>query len=185
MVYLDQEFFARDTVDVARDLIGALLVVEPCEARIVETEAYTTDAASHAVTRRHAAAIMHHTYGHVYVYSIYGMHYCLNFTTERAGAGAVLIRAAEPIRGVETMIDRRGVADVHRLLRGPACICQALAIGREHHGQPVGQAIKVRPRTGKPRVASGLRIGITKAVELPWRFYEAGSSFISRPEREK
>ena len=82
MTYLDPEFFSRDTLVVARDLIGATLVVGRCEGRIVETEAYTTDAASHSVTRRNQASTMRETFGRVYVYFIYGMYYCLNFTTE-------------------------------------------------------------------------------------------------------
>ncbi len=108
MSYLDIDFFARDTISVARDLIGATLIVGECEGRIVETEAYTTDPASHAVTRPRQAAAMRDTYGHVYVYLIYGMYYCLNFTTELAGVGAVLIRAAEPRQGLELMMNRRG-----------------------------------------------------------------------------
>ena len=108
MPYLTPDFFARDTLIVARDLIGTVLVAGHCRARIVETEAYTTDAASHSVTRRHKAAAMRDSFGRVYVYFIYGMYYCLNFTTDVNGPGAVLIRAAEPIRGIQRMIERRG-----------------------------------------------------------------------------
>jgi len=111
MSYLDVDFFARETLEVARDLIGTILVVGKCEARIVETEAYTTDAASHAVTRRHQSVWMQETHGHIYVFFIYGMYYCLNFTTEPEGFGAVLIRAAEPLQGLGIMARRRGTKD--------------------------------------------------------------------------
>src|SRR6266705_754481 len=110
MVYLTSEFFARDTIEVARDLIGTVMVVGSCEGRIVETEAYTTDAASHSVMRPRQSAVMRGTFGHVYVYFIYGMYYCLNFTTDREGVGAVLIRAAEPARGLKLMQERRGTS---------------------------------------------------------------------------
>jgi DNA-3-methyladenine glycosylase len=183
MGYLKSDFFARDTLSVARDLIGAVLVVGACEGRIVETEAYTTDAASHAVTRSRQAAIMSETFGHVYVYLIYGMYYCLNFTTERAGTGAVLIRAAEPVRGIREMARRRGVADARQLARGPGRLCQAFGIDITFSGKPVGREIKVREREREPEVSTSARIGITKATELEWRFYETGSPFVSRPQR--
>src|SRR2546423_9862497 len=112
---LDREFFARDTLTVARDLIGTTLVVGRCAGRIVETEAYTTDAASHSIMRSRQAAIMRETFGYIYVYLIYGMYYCLNITTDREGPGAVLIRALEPARGVELMKKRRGTSNVRLL----------------------------------------------------------------------
>ena len=177
---LDADFFARDTVTVARHLIGTTLVVGPCRGRIVETEAYTTDAASHAVMRRNQAALMHETFGHVYVYLIYGMYYCLNFTTERAGAGAVLIRAAEPKAGVEAMIERRGTADLKKIASGPGRLCQAFGIDARFNGQAVGSEIKLIERDYEPQISSGPRIGITRATELEWRFYETGSPFVSR-----
>lgn len=178
---LDAEFFARDTLRVARDLIGAILVVGDCAARIVETEAYTTDPASHSITRRHAASIMRDSYGHVYVYRIYGIHHCVNITTEREGAGAVLLRAAEPIRGLDQMACRRGLSDVRALLRGPGRLCQALAIDSEHHGHPIGGLIRLEARVGKPAISSSPRVGIRKAVDLEWRFFETGNPFVSGP----
>src|SRR4051794_33527265 len=107
MATLKAEFFARDTVTVARALIGTTMMVGDCAGRIVETEAYTTDAASHSVTRRKQATVMRETFGHIYVYLIYGMYYCLNFTSDRAGPGAVLIRAVEPTAGIDLMMARR------------------------------------------------------------------------------
>ncbi|HJQ71226.1 MAG TPA: DNA-3-methyladenine glycosylase [Blastocatellia bacterium] len=177
---LDADFFARDTVTVARELIGTTLAVGRCKGRIVETEAYTTDAASHAVMRRNQAALMHETFGHVYVYLIYGMYYCLNFTTERAGVGAVLIRAAEPTAGVEAMIERRGATDLKKLASGPGRLCQAFGIDARFNGRPVGREIKLIERDCEPRITSSPRIGITRATELEWRFYETGNLFVSR-----
>ena len=184
MSKLSFEFFARDTLEVARDLIGAILAVGECEGRIVETEAYTTDPASHSVTRRHKAAMMRETYGHIYIYKIYGVHYCLNFTTERHGTGAVLIRAVEPLKGIDQMIERRGVTDVKKLASGPGKLCQAFRIGIEWNGLSIGREIKLRSGRHAPIVACGPRIGITRATELDWRFFERGSPYVSRKEKQ-
>ena len=180
MALLDANFFARDTVTVARDLIGTTMIVGRCRCRIVETEAYTTDAASHSVIRRHKAAIMRETFGHIYVYKIYGVHYCLNFTTERDGVGAVLIRAAEPLAGIDTMAERRGTSDLKKLLNGPGRLCQALGIDATWNARPLGRGIKLLAAETAPPIVAGPRIGITQATELEWRFCERGSSFLSR-----
>jgi DNA-3-methyladenine glycosylase len=177
---LDHEFFARDTLAVAHDLIGVIVKVGKCEGRIVETEAYTTDAASHSVMRRHKAAMMRETFAHIYVYRIYGMHFCLNFTTERHGTGAVLIRAVEPLKGLELMAERRGVTDPKQLASGPGKLCQALGIGMELNGRPIGRELKLRAGQHAPIVARSTRIGITRATELEWRFYEQGNEYVSR-----
>ncbi len=178
--YLNEDFFAQETVTVACDLVGAILVVGECEGRIVETEAYTTDAASHAVLRQKQAAGMRDSFGHVYIYLIYGMYYCLNFTTERSGVGAVLIRAVEPAAGIEEMIGRRGTTDLKKLASGPGRLCQAFGIDARFNGAAIGREIKVIERAGVPRISSGPRIGITRATELEWRFYETGNPFVSR-----
>ena len=181
---LGPEFFARDTVTVARDLIGATLVVGNCAGRIVETEAYTTDAASHAVTRSRQAGIMGETYGHVYVYLIYGVHYCLNVTTERGGVGAVLIRAAEPRRGVDVMSRRRGTSNLRLLASGPGRLCAAFGIDLRMNGRPLGRDIRIIERESEPPISASPRVGITRATELDWRFYETGNPFVSRhPKR--
>src|SRR5262245_24053212 len=138
MPLLESTFFARNTIEVARELIGTHLVVGDCEARIVETEAYTTDEASHAVIRRHQAVTMRETFGRVYVYFIYGMYFCLNFTTDSTGPGAVLIRAAQPIKGMKLMSKRRETDSVHRLAAGPGRLCQALGIDLSFNGEPIG-----------------------------------------------
>jgi DNA-3-methyladenine glycosylase len=180
MPNLDRQFFARDTLKVARELIGATLAVGGCAGRIVETEAYTTDDASHAVTRQRQAAIMAETYGHIYVYLIYGMHYCLNITTERDGVGAVLIRAVEPTRGVELMSRRRGTPNIKLLASGPGRLCAAFGIDLSMNGQPLGEEIHITERETEPVISASPRVGITRATDLDWRFYETGSPFVSR-----
>jgi DNA-3-methyladenine glycosylase len=187
--YLGADFFARDTLEVARELIGAELIVGRCRGRIVETEAYTTDEASHSVTRSRQGALMKETFGHIYVYLTYGMYYCLNVTTERRGVGAVLIRAAEPTAGIERMAERRGVEDVRKLASGPGRLTQAFGIGLDLNGKPIGREIKIARRTSVPEISTSGRIGISKATELDWRFYETGNPFVSKtrvgPARRK
>jgi DNA-3-methyladenine glycosylase len=179
MAYVTSSSFARDTVEVARDLIGTMLVVGPCEGRIVETEAYTTDAASHSVTRPRQSVAMQQTFGDVYVYFIYGMYYCLNFTTDRHGPGAVLIRAVEPTSGIELMRERRRTDEMKKLASGPGRLCEAFGIDLGFNGERIGQRIKVRARRGAVDVATSRRIGISKAIDLDWRFYEIGNPFVS------
>jgi DNA-3-methyladenine glycosylase len=181
MGLLGKEFFARDTVTVAREMIGTFLVVGGCEGRIVETEAYTTDAASHAVITSNRSALMRETFGHVYVYLIYGMYYCLNLTTERGGVGAVLVRAVEPTRGIDLMIERRGTSEVKKLASGPGRLAEAFGIDISFNGKPVGRELKIKGRKSAPEISTGPRIGISRAVDLEWRFYETGNPFVSRP----
>jgi DNA-3-methyladenine glycosylase len=164
-----------DAPDVAPLLLNKLLVHGPCIGRIVEVEAYRQDdPASHSyrgVTPR--TSVMFGRAGHLYVYFTYGMHHCANIVTGPEGAGAaVLLRALEPLAGVELMQARRngrpGLAD------GPAKLCQAMAIGPEHNGVdvcvdgPVGLFDDGTPPPVKPLV--GPRIGITKAIDVPWRW---------------
>jgi DNA-3-methyladenine glycosylase len=180
MAYLRSEFFAKDTLTVARDLIGSVLVVGDCEGRIVETEAYTTDAASHSVMRPKQSAVMQQTFGHVYVYFIYGMYYCLNFTTDRSGAGAVLIRAVEPTRGIEEMTGRRGTDDLRKLASGPGRLCNAFGIDLSFNTERIGRRIKVKARTNAPEIGVSKRIGISRDAHLEWRFYERDNPFVSK-----
>lgn len=180
MSYLTDEFFARDTITVSRELIGTTLVVGKCEGIIVETEAYTTDAASHAVTRRNQSQTMRETYAHIYVYLIYGMYYCLNFSADRDGPGAVLIRAVEPVRGIEEMNRRRGTEDIRKLASGPGRLCQAFGIDLRHNGNRIGREIKVKKCNKALEVVSSPRIGISQATDLEWRFYARGNLFVSR-----
>jgi DNA-3-methyladenine glycosylase len=121
--------------------------------------------------------------GHAYVYRSYGVHWCLNFVCEPVGvANAVLIRALEPLEGLDVMRERRGLESIRLLCAGPGRLCQALALTGEHDGLPLDEPpFELRPRSRPVELAVGPRIGITKAVERPWRYGLAGSAFLSRP----
>ena len=179
MAFLTRDFFARDTVIVAQDLIGTTLVAGKCTGRIIETEAYTTDAASHAAKRTNRSALMYETYGHIYVYITYGMYYCLNFTCERDGIGAVLIRAIEPLSGIGEMQQRRGTDEFKKLASGPGRLSQAFAIDLSLNGKLIGRELKLCERQTIPQISASPRIGISKATELEWRFFEKDNPFIS------
>ena len=176
--------FASASETVAERLIGATLLVDGVGGRIVETEAYDRDdPASHShggPTARNAS--MFGPPGHAYVYRSYGMHWCLNFVCREAGHGAgVLIRALEPTAGLERMRSRRRVADDRLLCAGPGRLCQALAVDRGLDGLPLdAPPFELRPATAAVTAVRGPRIGISKAVDLPWRFGLAGSPFLSR-----
>jgi DNA-3-methyladenine glycosylase len=176
-----------DSVHVAQQLIGATLLVDGVGGRIVETEAYDRDdAASHSFagpTRRNA--VMFGPPGHAYVYRSYGIHWCLNIVCREAGHGAgVLIRALEPLEGIARMRERRRVDDVRRLCSGPGRVGQALAITPEHNGLPVtAPPFELHPPRAAVQLVCGPRVGISKAVDAPWRFGLAGSPCLSRPFR--
>ncbi len=179
---LDQEFFAADTLQVAKGLLGVTLIYGDCAGIIVETEAYKDDPASHFVTRPNKGAMLAENYGHIYIYKIYGMHHCLNFTTEKQGVGAVLIRALEPTAGVERMRQRRGVARVVDLANGPAKLFVALGLDPALHGRRATEVFTLLPPAGPVEIGFSSRIGISRATHLPWRFYVRGSRFLSRRE---
>jgi DNA-3-methyladenine glycosylase len=202
---LDRAFYERPTLDIARELIGALLVHDTEQGRfsgvIVETEAYVApeDAACHAyrgVTPRNR--VMFGPAGHSYVYRSYGIHYMLNVVTEPEGvAAAVLIRAVEPREGFNRMLGNRGLSEprinsrnVANIANGPGRLCQAFGIGPELNGADL---------TGRPLyITAGVtdsahdtlpivqttRIGITRAVDLPWRFYIRGNPHVSVRDRK-
>ena len=184
---LTPAFFARSVHEVAPDLIGATLLVAGVGGVIVEVEAYHhTDPAAHSYrgqTPRNA--VMFGPPGYAYVYRSYGIHWCVNFVCEPAGsASAVLIRALEPTVGLVTMVERREVSDPRLLCSGPGKLCEALGISREHDGLPIDRPpFAVHGRTAPVAVVAGVRIGITKAAELPWRYGLKGSRFLSRPFR--
>jgi DNA-3-methyladenine glycosylase len=173
---------------VAPELIGAELFVDGVGGTIVELEAYDhEDPAAHGFGNRRTArnAAMFLPGGHAYVYRSYGIHWCLNFVCGEEGeASAVLIRALEPTHGLDAMRERRGVDDVRLLCSGPGRLTQALGVTREHDGLPLdAPPFELRPRVGDVEIVTGTRIGITKAVERPWRYGLAGSRFLSRPFR--
>jgi DNA-3-methyladenine glycosylase len=182
---LDADFFRQNVVDVAHDLIGMRLTVDDVGGFIVETEAYDrTDPASHSFHGPKVAnAAMFGPPGHAYVYHSYGIHWCLNFVCGAESGAAVLIRALEPTLGVETMKARRGTAELRKLCAGPGRVCQALAITRAaHNGLPLDRAPFSLARCTEDAhdIVSGVRIGITKGVDTPWRFGLRGSPYLSR-----
>ena len=178
----------------AGDLVGRLLVRrlgdEVLVGRIVECEAYQEDdPASHSfqgLTGRNR--VMFGPPGHLYVYFSYGMHHCMNVVTGREGVGsAVLLRAVEPLVGVDRMRALRGVHDPRALCSGPGRLTRAFAIDRSHDGIDLVAGDHLFLAPGRPvppeRLGVGPRVGISSAVERPWRFFEAGSAFVSRGPR--
>ena len=175
----------RSPHEVAPDLIGAELYLDGVGGRIVEVEAYDhEDPASHAFANRRTArnGSMFLSGGHVYVYRSYGIHWCLNIVCWGEGvAGAVLLRALEPLLGQDEMRERRGLADERLLCAGPGRLCQALGVTRAQDGLRVDRPpFELRDRAGAVEIVRGPRIGITKAADLPWRYGLAGSRFLSR-----
>ena len=124
---------------------------------------------------------MYDTFGHVYVYIIYGIHHCINFTTNNKDAGAVLIRAAEPLRGIEKMKEKRKTLDVRNLCSGPGKLCSALSIDRSYNGLKIGDKVKVFNDGFRVKnIGVSSRIGIKEAKDLPWRFFIERNEFVSR-----
>jgi DNA-3-methyladenine glycosylase len=192
-VTLARAFYQRPTVQVARDLVGKTLVRNVSGRRlagvIVETEAYghADDPASHAhrgMTGRNS--VMFGPAGMAYVYFTYGNHYCVNVSArDGALAGAVLIRSVEPVDGIATMKRLRGMDDVYLLASGPGRLTQAMKITRAHNGMDMtsrGSGIFIEDGPAR-RVVSTTRIGISRAVEKEWRFFDPASPFVSRRPR--
>jgi DNA-3-methyladenine glycosylase len=174
-------FFSREVTLVARELLGAELLVDGVGGLITETEAYhPSEPASHAhrgQTPRNSAMFLGP--GHVYVYRSYGIHWCFNLVC--ADAAAILIRAIEPTHGIERMAERRGLSDARQLCSGPGKLCAALNLTKAEDGLLLGTPpFRFRLAAEAPPVVIGPRIGITKAAELPWRFGVAGSAYLSR-----
>lgn len=189
MSELPRRFFDRSVHEVAPDLIGTTLLVDGVGGPIVEVEAYDQeDPASHGYRGRTARnASMFGPAGHAYVYRSYGIHWCLNLVCDADGvASAALVRALQPTHGVEAMRARRGLDSERLLCSGPGRLCEALAVGREHDGLPLDAPpfrLLARERSTPVEVVAGPRIGITRAVERPWRYALAGSRYVSRALR--
>jgi DNA-3-methyladenine glycosylase len=182
--HLQRSFFARDVHEVARDLVGATLLLDGVGGVVVETEAYAPgDPASHSYsgpTRRNAT--MFGPPGRLYVYRSYGIHWCANVVCAEDGVGAaVLLRALEPTAGLEVMRARRGVGEARLLCSGPGRLTEALGISGEHDGARLDRPpFQVLPQAAPVAVAATPRVGITRAAERPWRYVLEGSSFLSR-----
>ena len=182
------EFYASDVVTVARDLVGCTVSHDGCTGVIVETEAYhDSEPACHAfVGLTPRTRVLFGPPGRAYVYRSYGIHALLNAVAEPAGTGAaVLIRALEPLEGIDLMRARRGMERVEDLCSGPGKLTQALGIELHHNDTDILDGpVVFGPRAAgweDPEIVLGERIGITKAVELPWRFCAVRSRSVSRP----
>jgi DNA-3-methyladenine glycosylase len=172
----------------AQNLLGWKLVHDAPEGRtagfIVETEAYTeADPASHTYGgKRLANAAMFEPAGTIYVYFTYGMHYCVNIVTGPKGHGeAVLLRALEPAEGIDIMMKRRGTDNLKNLCSGPAKLVQAMGITKLHGGTNLMDgALKLEPGFAPKSIVHTTRIGISKAIDQPWRFYVSDNAFVSK-----
>jgi DNA-3-methyladenine glycosylase len=189
MPRLRKSFFSRSVHEVAPELIGAMLLFRGAGGIIVEVEAYHhTEPAAHSYggqTPRNA--VMFGPPGYAYVYRSYGIHWCLNFVCEEKGsASAVLLRALEPTEGLAAMHRRRHTADPRLLCSGPGRLTEALGITHAHNALALdAPPFELRARSGACEVMAGPRIGITKAVGLPWRYGLKGSRFLSKPFRTR
>jgi DNA-3-methyladenine glycosylase len=193
---LPQAFYQKNTVTVARELLGCYLVHLEGEkttlGRIVETEAYlVNDQAAHSyIGKTKRNSVLFGPVGHAYVYFIYGIHYCLNVVTGKKGSGeAVLLRALEPVQGIPVMKKRRRTEKLTLLCNGPGKLTEALAIVSAMNGTPLFEgslqilsrnSLPGSPEVGTDDIVQTTRIGIVKAKELPLRFYLRGNRFISR-----
>jgi len=184
---LRRSFFARSVHEVAPDLIGTTLLVDGVGGRIVEVEAYDQeDPASHAYRGRTPRnASMFGPPGHAYVYRSYGIHWCLNLVCGAEGVPeAALVRALEPTAGLDEQRRRRGRDDVRALCSGPGKLCQALAVTREHDGLALDRPpFRLTERQDVPEIVTGPRVGLTRATEFSWRYFEEGSPYVSRGPR--
>jgi DNA-3-methyladenine glycosylase len=177
------ELFTSPSPEAARRLIGWTLTMDGVGGRIVETEAYHfEDPASHSFagpTPRNG--VMFGPPGVIYVYRSYGIHWCMNLVCGPTPGSAILIRAIEPTAGIDLMIARRGLEDPRLLCSGPGRLCQAMGVSHDQNGLPVDKSPFALEPAPPAEVVVGPRIGITKAIDVPWRFGERGSRYLSRP----
>jgi DNA-3-methyladenine glycosylase len=182
---LNPSFYARPVLEVAVDLLGCVVAHGETSGVIVETEAYHhSEPACHAFVGLTARTrVLFGPPGRAYVYRSYGIHALLNAVCEPEGVGAaVLIRALEPLTGLDLMRERRGMQSPFDLCSGPGKLTQALGVGLELNGSDLARGpVRILPRREEVDYVSGPRVGITKAAELPWRFCVAGSRSVSRP----
>lgn len=190
MARLERSFYALPTGDVARDLLGCVLWTRSPEGltggRIVEVEAYLdeSDPASHAAWLRRGQSIMSGPPGTVYMYRSYGVHAMFNVVAEPEGTlGAVLVRALEPVAGLDLMKERRGVERERLLCAGPGRLCQALGLTLADNGEdlPVSERVWIDRGTPPKKILTTERIGITKGVDALLRFVVPGNPYLSRP----
>jgi DNA-3-methyladenine glycosylase len=190
---IDREFYLQDTLTVASSLLGQVIVRETADGiskcRIVETEAYMgfEDKAAHSYKgNTERTRILFDTCGHAYIYMIYGMYYCLNISVGSPGVpNCVLIRAAEPIEGIELMTQRRKTGKLRNLCSGPGKLCMAMDIGKEQYGADIvgGNELYVEYGEAPKAIDTSKRINIAyaeEAADYPWRFTVHGSRFLSR-----
>lgn len=194
---LPREFYTRNLILVARELLGKIFVKKTgrriLSGRIVEVEAYhgDYDEASHAfIGKTKRNEVMFKEGGHLYIYFTYGTHFCANVVAGREGKGmAVLIRAVEPLHGIKQMSMNRfgklvlSVKETLNLTSGPGKLCQAFALNRKHNGMDLtGNEIYIlnQPKIDRKKIGVSKRIGITKSVDLPWRFFIKGNPFVSK-----
>ena len=188
---MNKDFFNKDTITVAKNLLGKILQIDSAEGTtsgiIVETEAYLhNDPAAHSFKGPNLKnASLFKPAGTAYIYFTYGMYYCFNVATNQEGVGeGVLIRAVEPLAGVELMKKRRGIDDLHNLANGPAKLVIALGIKKEMNGTPIGERIKILDQNlnkkDKLEIVETTRIGISKAKEEKLRFYIKNNPFVSK-----
>jgi DNA-3-methyladenine glycosylase len=187
---LKRPFFERDPVTCARELVGCKLVCGALGGIVVETEAYDAegDEACHTAFRPSARAfIASHQAGAAYVYFNYGVHWMLNVLVKGTRLGFVLIRALEPVAGIEQMKRKRGMQDVTRLCSGPGRLTKALGVGGAHHGKDLCSDPNFSFSAGErnPMTKSSLRIGISRGVDLPWRFYAPDNPHVSKAPRKQ
>jgi len=186
---MDLSFLKQPSEIVAPRLLGCQIVREldgrKLVAKIVETEAYDQrDAASHSYKGKTTRTeVMFGPSGHLYVYFTYGMHYCMNIVTGQTGEGsAVLIRALEPLRGLDAMVANRHGKSGVEVTNGPAKLCQALQIDKKWNGhnlQTTPLQLVPQPALKPAEIVRATRIGISQAKEVPWRFYVRGNSYVS------
>ena len=180
MKELTKKFFERDAETVAKDMLGKLLKFKNCSGIIVETEAYASDGASHAAKRTKRSIPLFDTWGVTYVYLNYGMYYLVNFTCDKNGPGAVLIRAVEPVEGIVLMKKYRKTNKIEQLCNGPGKVCQAFGITKKQHHKKVGEEIHIYDVGKNVEIKRSPRIGISFAKDIEWRFYIKDNRFVSK-----